>query len=469
MNNTQVKFSLEKESSWAQNLTLQLLDVAKSLGIEDVDCTAGTGSSLSVSVLDGESEDLSRSAYRSAGVRVISEGRLGFATSAQAPSSREECEELVRNALAMTAYASPSEYNVIPDTNVADINAVESINTRLNLFDPELLELDTEWYLHKALELEKVIQSREGISAVRGCGGGGGTGVFALASSNGFSGVTYSTSLSLHGTGIVNDADGKKQRGSWYDVKRHLNAIETVESIGQQAADRALAKVGARKVASGNFPVLFDPQMAKGFIGSMVGALDGESKAQGATFLGKSEGESVFAKGYEICDDPFVEKGSGSTPFDGEGLKVERRVLFDREGHIQHWLTDGRSAKRLGVQPGGNADRGASSMPGAGITNITLSGGRGSLEDFIKETSRGLLVTSMMGSSPDGITGEYSRGASGFWIEDGEIAFPVEGVTVAGQMIEMATSLDRVGDDYDTRSAIIAPSLRFEEMSVSGE
>jgi PmbA protein len=240
------------------------------------------------------------------------------------------------------------------------------------------------------------------------------------------------------------------------------------DSVAEEAARRALSRKGARKIPTTRAPVIFDPSMARGFFAAITNALCGDALARKQSFLAGKKGERVLPEGISVVDDPLLVRGFASRPFDGEGIFTPKTSLIDGNGRITTWLHDARSASRLGESPTGHASRGASSMPSPSPTNVTVEGGRGDLAGIVKETRRGLLVTRLLGRGPDMVTGDYSRGASGFWIEGGEIAFPVEEVTVAGRMLEMMMALDRVGDDLDTRSSLRAPTIRFAELQISG-
>ena len=217
-----------------------------------------------------------------------------------------------------------------------------------------------------------------------------------------------------------------------------------------------------------SWKVIFDPSMSRGFFGSILNALCGDSLARKQSFLAGRRGESVLVPGISLIDDPMIPGGFGSRPFDGEGLQTPKTAIIDVTGKITTYLHDARSASRLGDAPTGHASRGAGSLPSPSPTNTTIEGGAGDLASIIQETQRGLLVTRLLGRGPDMVTGDYSRGASGFFIEGGEIAFPVEEVTIAGRMLELMKGIDRTGADLDLRSSLRAPSIRFAEMQISG-
>lgn len=456
------------EHEWARELASKLVEAAKRAGAGACDATVGVGASVSAKARDGEIEHVTRSSSRGAGLRVLVDGRLGFATAAEAPRTDEAIDELAHNAVALARISTPSEHNIIAPATAPEGDELDALVQRLQLWDPDVAGAESGWAAEQALIMEKVLRGTAGIATVREVGAGTQWGLFALATSTGFSGSYGGTSASLSASGVADDAGGKKQVAGWWDAARRFQDLRDPESIARAAAERVLARVGARKVKSTRAPVLFDPVMAKGFFGALLGAINGDSVARKASFLKDKLGEEVLVKGISLQDDPLVAGGFGSHPFDGEGRRVEPTTLFDEEGRLRTWLLDSRSASRLGMKATGHASRSSMSLPSPSSSNVSVQGGSGDLESIIRETRRGLLVTSVLGHAPDMITGEYSRGAGGFWIEDGAIAHPVEEVTIAGHMLEMMKGIDRVGADLDTRSSLHAPTLRFGELAISG-
>lgn len=456
------------EHKWARELASKLVEAAKRAGADACDATCGVGASVSAKARDGEIEHVTRSSSRGAGVRVLVEGRLGFATAAEAPRTDAAIEELAKNAVELARISTPSEHNLIPEATAPQGEELDALVQRLQLWDADVAGAESGWAAEQALLMEKVLRLTPGIATVREVGAGTQWGLFALATSTGFVGSYGGTSASLSASGVADDANNKKQVAGWWGSARRFQELEDPETIARIAAERVLARVGAKKVKSTRAPVLFDPIMAKGFFGALLGAINGDSVARKTSFLKDKLGEEVLVKGITLKDDPLVPGAFGSHPFDGEGRLVEPVTLFDETGRLCTWLLDSRSASRLGMKPTGHASRGSTSLPSPSSSNVAVLGGEGDLESLIKETKRGLLVTSVLGHAPDMITGEYSRGAGGFWIEDGAIAHPVEEVTIAGHMLEMMKGIDRVGADLDTRSSLHAPTIRFGELAISG-
>lgn len=456
------------EEKWALELAQKLVERAQALGADASDATAGVGASLSAKARDGEVEDITRSSSRGAGVRVIVQGKMGFATAAEAPRTDAAVHELVENAIALAGVSSASPHNVIPEATAAIEQDQTARVRQLQLWDPVVAEASAGWATEQALWMERVLRQTPGITSVRDVAAATSWGVFALATSRGFSGAYGGTSAHLSASGVVDDGDGKKQVDGWWSASRFLNDLESPESVAQQAAARTLAHRGAQKIRSTEAPVIFDPMMARGFFAAILSAMNGDAVARRSSFLADRLGQVVLVPGIRCVDNPSVPRGFGSRPFDDEGVRVDSQPLIDESGTLRSWLLDGRSASRLGLPPTGHASRSATGLPHPSASNVQVLGGRGDLDAMVRETERGLLVTSLLGHSPDLVTGEYSRGASGFWIENGEIAHAVEEVTIAGHMLEMMSGLDRVGDDLDCRSSLQTPSIRFANLSISG-
>lgn len=450
-------------TEWARELAVAIVGAARRAGADAADATVGMGSSIAASARDGGIEDVTRATSRAAGLRVVVDGKLGFVTWADAPGDKHGVDELARSAVALARMSTPSDHNVIPTP--AD---VAKDGEALATWDEATAVVGPGWAMEAALRMEQQLRTHAGIAGVRDVSAGARRGVFALATSAGFSGAYRGTSASMSCSALVEDADGRKQSEGWWSAARRIASLEPPEAVADEAARRALSRRRARKIDTMRAPVIFDPSMARGFFGSIVSAICGDAIARRQSFLLERKGAAVLAPGIEVVDDPALSGGFASRPFDGEGLRAPRQALIDAAGRITTWLHDARSAARLGEAPTGHASRGASSLPSPSPTNVTVLGGRGDLASIIRDTPRGLLVTRLLGRGPDMVTGDYSRGASGFFIDGGAIAFPVEEVTIAGTMAEMMMGLDRVGSDIDTRSALRAPSIRFRELQISG-
>jgi PmbA protein len=262
--------------------------------------------------------------------------------------------------------------------------------------------------------------------------------------------------------------NGSLQRDSWWTVARRLADLEDPERVGRRAGERALRRLGSRRVRTQEVPVLFDPVTAPSLLSHLVACVNGYSVYRETSFLASLMGERIASELVTVIDDGRLPGGLGSRPFDGEGLPTRRTEIL-RQGRLESWLLDAYSARKLGAAPTGSAARGPTSAPSVAPTNLWLAPGSGSLEELVASTPRGLLVTELIGMGFNPVTGDYSRGAAGLWIEGGEIAHPVEEITIAGNLAEMLASIDAVADDLLWLGRIASPSLRVARMTVAGE
>lgn len=296
--------------------------------------------------------------------------------------------------------------------------------------------------------------------------------------SSSFSSVTFGNSAGVlasyesahHGLSCMPVArdEGGMQTDYWMSVGRRLADLETPDAVGRRAAQRALARLGARRVPTAEVPVVFDPVTARGLVGNLVGCLSGYSVYRQASFLAGRLGETIASPRVTVIDDGRLPGGLGSKPFDGEGLPTRRNVIV-QEGRLESYLLDTYSGRKLGMASTGNATRGVGSGPGVGATNLWLEPGDADLDAIVADTPRGLLVTGLFGQGFNPVTGDFSRGASGIWIENGALAYPVEEITIAGNLGQMLADVDAVGRDLLWLGRIAAPSLRVARMTVAGE
>lgn len=283
----------------------------------------------------------------------------------------------------------------------------------------------------------------------------------------GFMGGYASASHGLYSEPLA-EADGTKQRDYWMTVSRRLDGLEDPASVGRHAAARALRKLGARPVKTCEVPVVFDELSARGLLGQAAGLVSGYAVYRQQSCWADQLGEIVASELVSVIDDGRVPGGLGSKPFDGEGLPTRRKSVIDR-GRLTTWLLDSYSGRKLGMASTGNASRGVGSSPGVGSTNLWIEPGDQSLDEIIADTERGLLVTELMGMGFNPVTGDYSRGAAGLWIENGEIAYPVEEITIASNFKAMMKGVDRVGSELLWLGSIASPALRIDRMTVAGE
>jgi PmbA protein len=460
--------ALVDERVAAEELAAALVDAARKAGVTTCDATVGTSASLDVSARDGAIDEVTRSQSRAAALRVIVDGRLGFATSSDAPTSPAEIDDLVATAIGLARLSSASAHNLILPVAPLAPEAVRAAGDGLATWDEPTSHLDLHWASNEALAMERIVRGHDGVTGVRDVSASCRRGVFALATSTGFLGSLRGTTASVSCSAVVDDGGKKLQIESAWGASRALGRLPSPAVVADEAARRALARRGARRVPSAEVPVIFDPAMTRGFFAGVLGVIGGESVARKQSFLLDAVGKHVLPPGHSLVDDPHLPGGFASKPFDGEGQPTAQRVIIDEGGRLTGFLLDGRSAARLSSTTTGHAARGATSLPHPSATNTTLQGGRGDLASIIAETKRGLLVTRALGRGADPTTGDLSRGVAGFWIEDGALAFPVEGVTMAGNARELMLSIDRVGADVDERSALRVPTIRFAAAAVGG-
>jgi PmbA protein len=287
------------------------------------------------------------------------------------------------------------------------------------------------------------------------------------ASSQGFAGE-YSGSTFGHSVAPVAAQNGGMQRDYWYSSNRKFANLESSKSVGEKAARRVLRRLGARKVKTCEAPVIFDPEMAASLIRNLASALSGYALYKGASFLADRLETQIGSEFMTVVDDGTIAGALGSRPFDGEGLPTHKKIVVEK-GKLQSYLLDTYSGKKLGMASTGNASRSVGEPPGVAPTNFYLAAGKDSPEQIVKSVKSGLYVTEMIGFGVNMVTGDYSRGAAGLWIEDGELAFPVEEITIAGNLKDMFQTIEMVGSDLDLRGRIAAPTVKIASMMIAGE
>ena len=288
----------------------------------------------------------------------------------------------------------------------------------------------------------------------------------ALASSHGFVGSYGSSSFTLSAVPIAT-RNGQMQRDYWYSTSRRLDGLEAADAIGREAARRTLRRLGARRVPTGEYPIVFDPDIATSLLRHLAGAISGSALYRRASFLLDSLGQTIAAPGVTVVDDPLRPGGLGSRPFDGEGVASTRRTIV-RAGVLETYLLDTYSARRLGLRTTGHAARAAGDAPGVSPTNLYLEPGPHTPEAIIGSVAKGLYVTELIGFWVNTVTGDYSRGAAGLWIENGELTYPVEEITIAGNLRTMFKDIAMIGDDLRFRSSVASPTVKLERMTIAG-
>ncbi|MDC0659129.1 TldD/PmbA family protein [Leisingera sp. SS27] len=436
-----------------------LIDAARKAGADAADAMAAEGSSLSIEVREGKLEHAERSEGTDLGLRVFIGKRQAMVSSSD--MRPETIAAMAERAVAMAREAPEDPYAGLADPSQLakdwDLAALELEDTS---GEPEPASLQED-----ALAAESACQVVEGITQVQSAAAGYGRHVVHLAATNGFSGGYQRTGRSLSCTGIAGTGTGM-ERDHDGDSRTFQADLRSAEEIGRTAGDRAVARSGARKPKTGSYPVLFDERISSSLIGHLMSAANGAAIARGSSWLKDSLGHQVLPETLSVIEDPHRPRISGSRPFDGEGLATRKRTVVDN-GVLTGWTLDLASARKLGLESTGNAARGIGGVPSPSTWNIALTQGDASREDLIAQMGTGLLVTSMIGSTINPNAGDYSRGASGFWVENGEIAYPVNECTIAGNLHDMLRRIVPANDARTYLSSVV-PSLLVEGMTLAG-
>lgn len=437
-----------------------LLAEAQRCGARAGDAVLFETTELSVSQRLGKPEGLERSENKGIGLRVFVGESQAIASSGD--FSKDALKELAARVVAM-AGAAPAD----PDGRLAPASLHPAQPAALDLYDPQEPEID--WMRSRCAEAEEAAMAVSGVTNSEGadCGYGSSRMSLSIAEggrvtfAQGYAASHFSLSVSVlagQGTGMERDYD--------FTSARHRADLHAAADIGRSAGERAVARLSPRKVKTCRVPVVFDPRVGRQLLGIFAGAASGAAVARGSSFLKDSMGQPLFAPGIHITDDPLRPRGMGSRPFDAEGVAAAKLALVEG-GVLQSWLLDMRTASRLGLATTGHASRGLSSPPSPSHTNLYMHPGNVSPTELMSGIESGFYVTETFGMGVNTTTGDYSQGASGFWIEGGQIAYPVSEVTIAGHLREMFAGL-AAADDLVFRYATNAPTLRVDSMTVAG-
>ena len=433
-----------------------LIARARRLGADAADAVMLRGSALDASCRLGEAEEVVRSEVRSLGLRVFVGKRQAIVSTTD--FSQDALGPLAERVMAM-ARTVPED----PYAGLADPALLARDWPALDLVDAA--EPDAESLMARAMEAEDAARGVAGVTNSEGASAGWRRREVTLVSSDGFAGCSESGSHSVSAAALAGEGTAM-ERDYWWSSAVHRADLEEPASVGRRAGERAVRRLGARKAQSGQVPVVYDPRIAGGLLSHLTGAISGPSIARGTSFLKDALETQVFAPGIAVVDDPLRERGLRSLPFDGEGVATERRAIV-ADGVLKTWLLDSRSARQLGLASTGHAVRGTGGPPSPACTNLWLEPGADSADALIGEVTSGLYVTELIGMGVNQVTGDYSRGAAGFWIEGGEIAYPVSEVTVAGNLKDMFRHLTPAGD-LAFRYGIDCPTVRIDGMTVAG-
>jgi len=442
-----------------RDLATDLLARARAQGADGADILLGEGTDFSVTVRKGEVETLQEAGSKALGLRVFVGQRT--ATSYTSDFSPSALADMVRDTVAMARVTGEDPAAGLPDEMVP----AEDID--LGLFDPTPGELPTAERIERARRAEAAaLAASPEITNSQGASWSSSEDRVVLANTRGFVG-RYRTSAVSFSVVPVAERDGQMQRDYWYSAGRGLGELLPPEEVGREAARRTLRRLGARKVPTCKVPVVFDPETAAELMGTVFRALSGYSVFRNATFLKDRLGEQVASPLLTLVDEGRRHRGLGSRPFDGEGLPTRRNVPLER-GVLRHYLCDSYSARKIGARPTGSARRGVGGGPTVGAGNLFFEAGATPPERILAEVDRGLYVTDLIGFGIDLVSGDYSQGAVGQWIEGGRLVHPVHEITIAGNLKQMLMDVDAVGTDLVFRGSSASPTLRVRRMTVSG-
>jgi PmbA protein len=457
--------SIDKDMRELLGLGDRILRMALDRGGPDVvvECVLRSGAELSAKVRKGEPELVEEAGTRSAGMRVIQKKRVAStSTSDLTPAG---IERFVADAIELVSlsqedpFAGPADPALLCDPTA---------QPDLDLYDPAGGAVDAARAIAIAREGEAAafaydprIVNSEGATFGRTAGGA------AMVLSSGFRAAYKGSYQSLSVVPVAPDAGGKNRRGYHWTARRHLADLDPADEVGREAARRTLRKLGARSVPTCTVPVVFDPDAARSILGLLAGCVMGGSIWRKSSYLVDREGTRVASDLVTVVDDPLIPRAPGSRAFDGEGLASRVNVVVEK-GMLRTYLCDSYSARKLGRASTASASRGGGAGVGASTSNFVLRPGTDSNEAIVRATKRGLYVTEMMGFGFNAVTGDFSRGAAGFWIEDGQLAYPVSEVTISLNVDQLWQSIDAVGSDLDMRTSTASPTLRVAAMTVAG-
>jgi PmbA protein len=438
-----------------------VLKAAARQGASDAEVIAVESREFTVTVRRGEVESLTQSGSRRLGMRLFQD--LRSACSSSADLTTGALEKLVSETLALAAITSEDPAGALPDKfgQACDPQDLCLYDENLEASDPDArieLALRAE---NAALKFDPRIANSEGaifsstLNTVR------------MANSRGFDGQYRSSSCTLQVAPLAAQ-NGEMQRDFWYSTSHRLDALESPEALGRKAAERVLRRLGGRKVATQQVPVVFDPETAAQLLSHLADAASGQSIYRRSSFLTGKLGQQIAAPGLHVIDDGRLPGGLGSRPFDGDGTPTQRTVLVEA-GMLKNYLNNTYTARKLGMQTTGNASRGIAAPADVGPTNLYVERGPHSPEEIIASIPSGLYVTELIGFGVNIVNGDYSQGVTGLWIENGKLTFPVQEITIAGNLPEMLKNIEMIGNDLEPRGPIYCPTMKIRELVISGQ
>jgi PmbA protein len=456
-------------SAGTQATTTDLREIAADVvrramqgGATAAEAVAMDGSEFSTVVRLGDVETLKESGSKGIGVRVFFGQRAASTYSSDLTPAG--VTQMVESALALAKITSEDPFAGIPEPS--QLGKVEG---DLDLYHEDVYSLSTAERIDYARRAEKAaLDADPRITNSEGGTFDAAIGYKVLANSHGFVGDYQRSYCSVSAVPIAQVGESAMQRDYWYSVANTLKKLEPAEEVGQIAARRTLRRLGARKVKTAKVPIVFEHTIAGALVGHIFEAVNGDSIYRGASFLTGKLNEKIAGDNINVVDDGTMRGGFGTSPFDGEGVPSRKTTVVEN-GVLKSYLLNTYTAKKLGLQTTGNASRGLAGTPGIGAGNFFLQPGAKSLQEIIADIKEGLFVTEFLGFGVNLVTGDFSRGASGLWIQNGELTFPVEEITVAGNLKDMFFNISEIGNDLEFRSSIASPTLRIDGMTVAGE
>ena len=445
-----------------RDLATAVVARAKKGGATAAEAVVREGSEFSTVVRMGEVETLKESGSRAIGLRVF----LGQRTASTYSSdfSEDGIQRLVSGALELARVTSEDAFAGIPEPD-----QLGSLSGDLKLYYDDVYSLPPEERIDYARRTERAALDAD--PRMKNSDGGSfdaATGHKVLANSHGFVGEYRRSYCSVSAAPIAQDESGAMQRDYWFSLARTMSKLESAESVGREAARRTLRRLGSRKIASTQVPIVLDPVVAGSILDNIFDGVNGDSIYRQSSFLANKLGEKVAASNITVVDDGTIPGGFGTEPFDGEGIPTRRTVVIEN-GVLKSYLLNTYTAKKLGMKTTGNASRGLAGTPGIGAGNFFLQKGERTPQQIIGGIKQGLYVFQFLGFGVNMVTGDFSRGASGLWIENGELTYPVEEITVAGNLKDMLNNISEIGNDLEFRGALASPTLRIDGMMIAGE
>jgi PmbA protein len=433
---------------------------AEALGATDVECTIAEGQEFSANVRMREIENLKEAGSRGAGLRILVGKKTG--SSYTSDLSREGIEKLVKSAIELADITTDDPHAGLPEPG--ELGKIEG---DLGMYAPSVSELDTAFKIETAKRAEEAaLNTDPRISNSEGASFDNHVGRHVFANSRGFSGEYRSSYCSLSTSPVAKDGESM-ERDYWYTLARDFGGLEAAEYVGRTAAQRALRRLNSKKVETQRVPVVFEPRTARSLLDNIFEAVHGMSIYRQESFLAGKLGEQVAHEDFTVIDDGTLPGMFGTSPFDDEGVPSRRTVVIER-GVLKNYLLNTYAGRKLGMKTTGNASRGLTGNAGIGHGNFYLQQGVQSAEQIIAGIPNGFYVTELMGFGVNVVTGDYSRGAAGLWIRNGELAFAVSEVTIAGNLRDMLMGIEAIGSDLEFRGSVAAPTLKIGEMTVGG-